>query len=489
MGGNENNSRFRTEDCSVTVAIFPILIEKAGSVLQLDSQFIQKYNVAGPRYTSYPPATQFQNDDDVPQWESHIEASNNYKDGISLYFHIPFCPERCLFCGCNTEIGAKGSLIRDYHQALLQEMDAVLDRLDSGRPVTQIHFGGGTPNAVPIQYLREIVDKAHKKLQFAEHAEIAIECDPNFITSKRLGELRDIGFNRISFGLQDFNTDVLEAVNRRFPGMGPDEIIGEARGLGFFGINLDLIYGLPRQNPESFQESLEKTVKAGPDRVAVFSYAHVPWIKPHQEVLTERGLPAPEQKIRMAIAAYQTFVAAGYLAIGMDHFAKPEDDLGRAFDSGRLHRNFQGYCTKETTGQVYAFGSSAISQLTDGYAQNVKGTQDYIKRIFSGNLPLEKTYYMSEEDKFYREVINGIMCRGVVEPEDLATRTGLSRAEVMRRISSGMEKTGNLVADGVIKVENDKLEVTPKGWLVVRCVAMLFDPLLNVEKNRFSQTV
>ncbi len=457
--------------------------------MQIDAGFIEKYDKAGPRYTSYPPAPHFSPDFDPHTWEELVKDSNRLQDQISFYFHIPFCPHRCLYCGCTVDIAAPSPVVKEYQAAILREMDLVMPWLDKSRKVSQIHFGGGTPNAVPGKYLAAILDKIRENLEFIDKPEVAIECDPNLLTLKRLDEYRAMGFTRVSFGLQDFKQDVLDNVERRFPKVPPIELISHARKIGFEGINLDLIYGLPGQSVESYKDTLAKTIEANPDRIAIFSYAHVPWIKPHQKPLEEKGLPKASVKNEIAVLCHNVLSDAGYVAIGMDHYAKPEDSLSVALKEKKLHRNFQGYCTRHTTGQVYGFGASSISQLHHGYGQNVKDTQPYIDLVKEGKLPLEKIYVMSEENIYFREVINSLMCRGELIPKELADKTGKKEAEVLAGLKEGMGQIQDYIDDGLVEKSGEDLKVTEKGWLVVRCIAMLFDPLLKENVAQYSRTV
>lgn len=456
----------------------------------LTEEFLRRYDVPGPRYTSYPPAPHFRSDFQPGTVETLLEGSNTRgMPELSFYVHVPFCPHQCSYCGCTTEIAKPGSVVLAYFEAVALEMERVLPLLSPDRPVTQIHFGGGTPNAVPFRHLSDILDRIRSRFRFAEGAEIAIECDPNLLTMRKLGELRDIGFNRVSFGLQDFDRAVLEAVNRGFPRIEPADLVAEAHRLGFRGVNLDLIYGLPRQTVESFADSVRRCIEAGPDRVATFSYAHVPWAKEHQKILEERGLPSPETKLAMAVATFNAFLEAGYRAIGMDHFARPDDDLSLAQEKGLLHRNFQGYCSRRTTGQVVGFGASAIGQFHDGYVQNVKESPRYIDAVLAGGLPVERVYVATPEDRFRRDVINSLMCQGVLDPSVVGAGEGLSADETGRRLESGLSRLGPFEEDGLVERSGGIVRVTPRGRLAVRNVAMLFDPLLEAGQARYSRTV
>lgn len=456
----------------------------------LTEDFLRRYDVPGPRYTSYPPAPHFRPDLEPRRVEQLLVDSNSVGTrALSFYVHVPFCPKQCLFCGCTTEIGRPGSQVNEYFRVLALEMERVLPLLDASRPVTQVHFGGGTPNGVPYRHLREVLDRLRGRFRFDPDAEVAIECDPNLLTERKLGELRDMGFNRVSFGLQDFDLGVLEAVNRGFPRLAPSELVRISHGLGFRGVNLDLIYGLPRQTPESFAASVEQCIAARPDRVATFSYAHVPWAKEHQLALEAKGLPSPESKLRMAVETHNAFLQAGYRAIGMDHFALPDDDLAIALEEGRLHRNFQGYCSRRTTGQVVGFGASAISQLHQGYVQNVKESLSWQSAVESGALPFERAYVLDQEESFRRDVINSLMCDGVLDPSSPALAGDFSLSQVRERLAPGLSRLDPFLEDGLVERDGEVVRVTAKGRLVVRNVAMLFDPLVDSGTARYSRTV
>ena len=452
-------------------------------MIEITPEFFARYNYSGPRYTSYPTAPFFKPESDRTKYLSAIDQSNiEGNKNISFYFHIPFCPKQCSYCGCNTEINGTYDLIKAYLDALDKEMDAVFPLLDKSRPLTQVHFGGGTPNAVPLKYLEAILKRICENFKITSDTEVAIECDPVLLTRKKIKQLSDMGFTRMSFGLQDTNLDVLEAVNREYPRIPMEEIVSYARELGIRGINVDFIYGLPRQSVESFNATLQGILKVNPDRVAVFSYAHMPHILPHQTKMEQWGLPDAQTKLNIAVNTYEFLVQNGYNAIGMDHYSKYDDALSVSQKNGTLHRNFQGYCTKDTTGQVYAFGSSAISQLDDYYFQNVKSAKDYIKAIENQQFAYEKFCVVSEQDKQIREIINSIMCNGVLRLETVSS-------ELMDFVIHRMEGLKHFVEDGIVTISEEGLELTELGSLVARVVAMHFDPVLDTTRHKYSKTI
>jgi len=458
--------------------------------VRIDAELLRKYDVPGPRYTSYPPAPHFHKNFAQADIPAALERSNS--EGmreLSFYVHVPFCPHRCLFCGCTTEIGRPGSYVVRYFEALGHEMERTLPLLDASRPVTQVHFGGGTPNGVPAKFLRQILDRLRARFSFSPEAEVAIECDPNLLTLEKLAELADMGFNRVSYGLQDFDKKVLAAVGRGFPRIPPTELVKKAHELGMRGVNIDLIYGLPLQTPEQFRRTLEATVAASPDRVATFSYAHVPWMMPQQKALEVYRFPSPEEKVEMAISVLDILQEAGYVAIGMDHYARPDDELAQALTSHRLHRNFQGYCSRRTTGQVVAFGASGISQLESAYVQNLKESSTWIEAVERDEWAVERAYFLTPQERLRRALINRIMCEGRLDLDDLPVLPGQKLSDIEAVAAQGWESLDDLEADGLCCREGRRLQLTPLGHLLVRVVAMRFDPMLKDGPGRYSRTV
>lgn len=461
-----------------------------------EQALLLRYNQQAPRYTSYPPANHFNADMGPQEIERLIHRSNQVGPrNMGFYVHVPFCPKRCLFCGCNTEIGRGLPFVKRYMEALPVELARLTALLDPQRPVTQIHFGGGTPNAVPLSYLNEIIEGLKERFRFAEDAEVAIECDPNLLTPEKLEALAAMGFNRVSYGLQDFNVEVLEAVNRRFPKMHPKSLVSLSHEFGFRGVNLDLIYGLPKQNVASFRDTVRQTLAANPDRISLFPYAHVPWMKSHQGSLEPLGFPTPEERLIMAVESRATLKQAGYVAIGMDHFAKPDDDLSKALLAGTLHRNFQGYCPGEKAGQIYAMGASAISQLQEGYFQNARDTQAYLDLLGKGGLAVSHSYRMTPADQLVRATLNALLCQGVADFDALmAADAPHALPEGAWRESWLAESRGRLapyLADDLAHWEGQRLLITSKGLPLSRLIAAAFDPLLarNQETKRYSQAV
>ena len=443
-------------------------------------EIIKKYNWAVPRYTSYPPAPYFTQSPSEAGTADLIVRSNHVGPRhASIYFHIPFCPKRCLFCGCHTEIGRPGAFIRNYMETLDKEFDILLSLLDPTRIVTQVHFGGGTPNTVPYSYLQGLLQKLKVTMQMDPHAEIAIECDPNLLSLEKVQELGSMGFNRLSIGIQDFDEKVLAAVNRKFPKVPLKDLFRVARENGFSGNNLDLIYGLPYQTPESFRIAIEKTIDAAPDRISLFPYAHVPWVKGHQSLLKTLPMAGVQERLDIAWESRKTLMEAGFVPIGMDHFARPEDELAIAANSHGLHRNFQGYCTSARAGQVYALGASAISQLYEGYIQNAKDLDKYLSLVNAGNLSHEVAYRMRPQDMAVRNIINSLLCDGeaniqrCLDAEQLLVDwKNAYMVDVKRNLAP-------LIADGLATLDGNNVYLTENGHYASRAVASAFDPMLK----------
>ncbi len=468
-----------------------------------DLAWLKRHNLAVPRYTSYPPAPHFRQEvaeSDLREWIR--ESNRSGPENISLYFHIPFCPRRCLFCGCHTEIGHAGSAIQGYLEYLLRETEMMADLLDAKRPLTQIHFGGGTPNAVPLSAIESLLEPIRERFRWSQDAEVAMECDPNLISPRTIPALAALGFNRLSFGLQDFNPKVLEAVNRRFPRIPPKELFRQAREEGFRGNNLDLIYGLPYQTRETFRRTVASAIDAKPDRISLFPYAHVPWVKGHQSALESHPMPDADERLAISWEARIALESAGYVAVGMDHFALRGDALADAVETGNLHRNFQGYTVKSLAGQVYALGASAITQLESGYIQNRKDLAEYEQAVHDGRFPWEGAYRMRPADQAVREIIAGLLCEGRADlfaslehhvPDREWKTSYLEEAEV--RLGA-LESEGLLITE---KAASDvghpaKVFLTGNGRLVARTIAAALDPMLWYRGNenegpRYSRAV
>lgn len=458
--------------------------------MDISYDLLVKYNKQGPRYTSYPPATFFNEAYTADNFIRDIKDSNSAEpQNISLYVHIPFCPRLCHFCGCTTQKYGNQNIVDSYVDALKKEIKIIAAHIDSKRIVTQIHWGGGTPNSLGINTIQSIMDVFYGEFTFSEKAEIAIECNPAYLTYEYIDGLKKAGFNRMSIGIQDFNLSVLKNINREASKIPINDVKSYAKRIGFTSINFDFVYGLPGQTAQSFLDSIQKAIEIKPDRIVTFSYAHIPWVKPAQKIFEKIGMPSPDQKIRMLEESYKLLTKNGYTSLGIDHYALPEDELARALKNKKLHRNFQGYCTKETTGQVYAFGVSSISQLEGAYAQNTKDTGKYIDKINNNELPIERGYRLRSEEKIIRTVINEIMCNQYADFENIALHYKISSTQLLKICNVTQEALAPLINDGLIQIKGNTLTVKPRGFYFIRNIAMEFDPQLNTEANTYSKTV
>lgn len=459
--------------------------------MNTDHTLLNKYNTPVPRYTSYPPANHFTTQLTSEEYTGLIESSNSWNPHhIAFYVHIPFCKKICFYCGCNACKLNANSEVEEYIAALKKEILLASKFISKERLVTQVHFGGGTPNAIPAEMLTEIVGLFRSLFRFSENAEIAVETNPAYLDTEYLDALIAAGFNRYSFGIQDFNKAVLKLVNREPSAMPVSALMDYMRSCApEAAVNLDFIYGLPGQSVAGFSATMEEAASLHPDRLVTFSYAHVPWLKKHQQILEKRGLPGPEEKNAMFLAGYEVLKTAGYQPIGLDHFVTKEDELFQALKKRRLHRNFQGYCTRETTGQVYAFGVSAISQLERGYIQNTKSTERYIKEIKEGKLPVENGMIITDNQIVIREVITQLMCNKQIAWDSLANTLAIPVEELKSTIRFDPDKLGELERDGLIELTGKSLTVTETGSLFIRNIAATLDPAFSEQANKYSKSV
>ena len=459
--------------------------------MEINHTLIEKYNVPVPRYTSYPPANHFTPAEDPSEYQKIIDASNKWDPAhVALYVHIPFCKKICFYCGCNACTIKSGNEVTDYVNAIHREIALLAQHIDSVRKVTQLHFGGGTPNAIPSSMVTGIVRKLKDTFNFSDDAEIAIETNPAYLDLTYLDQLLLAGFNRFSFGIQDFNTDVLKLVNREIPAIPVNELIDHVRNQNpSAAVNLDFIYGLPGQTPESFSETIKKAASLSPDRLVTFSYAHVPWLKKHQQILEKHGLPGPNEKTEMFLAAYKLLNKRQYEPIGLDHFVKPEDELFKAQKAQQLHRNFQGYCTRKSSGQVYALGVTGISQLGRAYLQHTKDLKEYISEIEKDRIPIDKQMKISPDQFVIREVITQLMCNKEIKWKLLADLLDLSREELLSTIRYDKTALKHLASDGIIEFDGSGIKVTETGSLFIRNVAASLDPAYEKEINKYSKSI
>lgn len=448
----------------------------------VDLGLVRKHNRPGPRYTSYPTALQFR---DYADPTALVAAAGKERGGLSLYLHLPFCESLCWFCGCNKVITTENSRAEVYLDALVREMDLFPAQGNAEREVVQLHFGGGTPNFLrPAQILR-LGAELRKRFRFAGDAECSVELDPRFLTREHVRAFRDIGMTRASFGIQDVNPEVQRAVHRVQSEECNARAFGWLRAEGFDSVNVDLIYGLPGQTPQSYEETLARVLEYDPDRFAVFSYAHVPWMVPSQKILEKAQLPDPGDKLAMLKLVIETLTGAGYVFIGMDHFARPEDELVRALESRTLQRNFQGYSTRGGT-EIRGFGVSSISQTERTYRQNRKSLEQYYADLAAGRLPVERGLELSEDDVLRRHVIMRMMCDFRLDYSDVENLFGV---EFEACFADSIARLQEFAADGLVEISATGMVVTDAGRLFIRNIAMCFDAYLQQGEGRHSKTI
>jgi len=457
------------------------------SMPKVDLDLIQKYDVAGPRYTSYPPATKFTEAVTWPDLAERILENNRTERDLSLYFHIPFCETLCWFCGCTTVITASHAQGQTYIDYLEKEMVQMCTLLNPRRKVVQLHWGGGSPTFLSPDEIRRLGEIIHRHFAFSDDLEAGVEIDPRRLTRQHVVALREAGFNRASFGVQDFDPQVQESVHRIQPRDLTEQALTWARELGFTSVNFDLIYGLPHQTVESFHRTLDIVLSMQPDRLAVFSYAHVPWVRPAQKILERKELPSPAVKLQLLKMVIERLTENNrYVYVGMDHFARPGDELAVAQQRKQLQRNFQGYSTRGGA-DIYAFGMSSISQIPEAYWQNEKDLLKYYAALDSGKVPLIRGYLLTEEDKLRRETIMRFMCDLSLDYAAMSQKFGINFASHFER---ELESLAPYEADGLVRRSPTSLEVTDAGRLFIRNIAMCFDnTLAPMGERKHSRTI
>ncbi len=454
--------------------------------MSIDLEQFSKYSKPGPRYTSYPTALEFSDDF---KYESYLKYLEEGKERLSLYVHLPFCRSACYFCGCNVVFTSKENKLSRYVEYLKKEIDILASHLDTSREVIQFHFGGGTPTYYSAYELDAIMDYIKKAFpNFSSEAEISVEIDPRFFNEEQMKVFKSHGFNRISFGVQDFDAKVQEAVHRVQPYELTKAAVDLARSYGINSINTDLIYGLPYQSLESFQETLKKIVTLNPDRLAVFNYAHVPWLKKTMRKFDETTIPSPATKLAIFQYTIDFLTENGYKMIGMDHFAKPEDELFGAIEKGELHRNFQGYTTKGGANLI-GIGLTSIGEGARYYAQNTKDMKAYEDAIESGKLPFERGVELSEDDYIRKQVIMELMANFSIDIKRVESELGINFKEYF---ADSLESLNEFIEEGLVTLSEDKLKVSETGTLLIRNIAMPFDAYMQKymgSKKSFSKTV
>jgi oxygen-independent coproporphyrinogen-3 oxidase len=458
--------------------------------IAVDLDLLKKYDQPGPRYTSYPTAPYFHEGIGHKEYVAHIIRDNKSiknKD-LSLYFHLPFCDTLCYFCGCNMMVTRNFEKIDRYIDYIEKEIHLLKRHIDADRKVIQLHWGGGTPTHLTPDQIRRLGGIIHENFEFKEEAEVGVELDPRELTFDHMKALREMGFNRCSMGVQDFDPKVQQTVNRIQPEDITRQTVDWSRELGFKSINIDLMYGLPHQKSSSFSKTIDKVVSMDPDRFAVFNYAHLPKMIKHQRLIKEEWIPPREEKLNLLKLSIDKLSDAGYIYIGMDHFAKPDDELTIAMENGSLYRNFQGYSTHAGI-NLFAFGITSIAMLSNTYMQNVKTLKEYYEMIDKNKLPLMRGIILNEDDLLRREVITELMCNFRLQKEKIEKKYHINFDAFFEE---PLKKLEALQGDGLIALHPDQLLVTNIGRLLIRNIAMNFDAYLmkkEKDKPQFSRTV
>lgn len=460
-----------------------------------DPELIKRYDKSGPRYTSYPTAVQFDERFTIETYKQWIEKSNQLSrtldapKPISLYFHIPFCDTVCFYCGCNKVVTKDRSRSSPYLDRLCKEIEMQAALFDGNRPVTQLHWGGGTPTFLNNDEMRRLMDctREHFNLVGDDLGEYSIEIDPREADAEKVAVLRELGFNRMSLGIQDFNPKVQKAVNRIQSEEQTLTVLNAARAEGFRSVSVDLIYGLPFQTADSFRNTLDRIISVNPDRISVFNYAHLPELFKPQRRINEEDLPEPEEKLKILQLTIEYLQQAGYLYIGMDHFAKPNDELCIAQQNDTLYRNFQGYSTHADCDLV-GLGITSISMIGDSYSQNVKSLDEYYEQVDGGQLPVYRGVDLSADDVLRREVITRLICHFHLNMPRIEREFNINFAEYF---AEEMKDLQQFTDDGLIVLDDDEISVQPEGRLLIRNICMVFDYYLREKQGsqRFSKVI
>jgi len=455
------------------------------------TELINKYGLAGPRYTSYPTALQFHEGFDAEAYRRHVTSSNDdlIPRPLSLYVHLPFCKELCYYCACNKKVTRNTQRAEVYLQHLEKEIEMQGKLFDGDRQVIQLHFGGGTPTYHDDQQLKTIMEHLSKNflLSRSESREFSIEIDPRTVSEERIAYLADLGLNRVSMGIQDFDPAVQKAVNRIQDEEATLRLIDAARSSGFNSVSVDLIYGLPLQTAKSFEKTIDSVLTARPDRLSVYNYAHLPHLFKAQRMINSDEVPAPEVRLQLMASTISKLVEAGYVYIGMDHFALPDDELTIAMKDGTLQRNFQGYSTCRET-DLIGLGVSSIGKVGNSFVQNRKDIRDWQAAIDEGKLPVWRGLGLSSEDRLRRGVISAIMCQGKVRFGEIESKYGI---DFSTHFAMELELLKPLQEDGLVKLTDFGIDVTSTGLLLLRAIAMQFDEYLinDLQGKAYSKVI
>ncbi len=458
-------------------------------MFEIDVELIKKYDKPGPRYTSYPTAPHFNESFTHQNYIDEIIETNQEDKlpDLSLYFHLPFCDTLCYFCGCNMIVTRNRDRISNYIKYLKHEIDLISSRIPASRKVVQLHWGGGTPTHLNPDEIADLSSYINDKFDFYPEAETGCEIDPRELTKDHLVALRNSGFNRISMGVQDFNHKVQKTVNRIQPEDLTRQVVDWVHELGFESINLDLMYGLPFQSVETFEKTVDAIIDIDPDRIALFNFAYVPWLKKHQTIILPEDLPVAEEKLNILKMSIEKLTSAGYVFIGMDHFAKPDDELAVALSEKKLYRNFQGYST-HAGADLYAMGVTSISQFGRIYAQNYKKEKKYLASLDKGILPTARGYYLNDDDLLRRHVITRLMCDFELDFNSIENEFDI---DFEAYFSWGINNLKEMIADDLVGIENKSLKVTAMGRMLIRNIAINFDGYIERQEDdaRYSRTV
>jgi oxygen-independent coproporphyrinogen-3 oxidase len=456
--------------------------------IQFDENLIRRYDKAGPRYTSYPTAVQFNTDFGDVDYQKQAAISNQTGGPLSLYFHLPFCNTVCFYCGCNKVVTKDRSRAAPYLENLHHEIALQSELFNSDRIVEQLHWGGGTPTFISHDEMRELMEVTRRYFNLLDDdsGEYSIEIDPREAHDDTIAVLRSIGFNRISLGVQDFEPQVQKAVNRIQSEQETSYVIHAARKQGFKSISIDLIYGLPFQSVDSFDRTLDKVIALSPDRLSIFNYAHLPDLFKPQRRINAEDLPNPDEKLAILEHTINRLTEAGYIYIGMDHFARPEDELAIAQANGTLYRNFQGYSTHADCDLV-AMGITSIGKVGDCYAQNVKSLEEYAARINSNELAIFRGITLDQDDILRREVINQLICHFRLDMLAIESRFEINFRDYFQQELAELEP---MQVDGLLELAENSIVVSPAGMLLIRNICMVFDTYLKSPKaQRFSRVI
>ncbi len=459
------------------------------AIVEFDSQLIKRYDKAGPRYTSYPTAVQFNEDYTSEDYKKFAEKSNQSQQALSLYFHIPFCDTVCFYCGCNKVVTKDRSKATPYLERVYKEIEMQAKLFDPARKVDQLHWGGGTPTFISHDEMRQLmtVTRQHFNLHDDDSGEYSIEIDPREVSRDSIKLLRELGFNRMSLGVQDFNPAVQKAVNRIQSREETLAALTGAREEKFKSISIDLIYGLPLQTVESFDQTLDELIEIGPDRVSVFNYAHLPERFKPQRRINEEDLPIASVKLEIFKHCMEKLTQAGYVYIGMDHFAKPDDELTIAQKNGQLYRNFQGYATHADCDLV-GIGVTSIGTIANSFAQNARTMDDYFSKIDQGDLAIFRGVEIDNDDLIRREAIMQLICHFRLDFSLVESRFDINFKEYF---ATELERYDTMIDDGLITMNDQSIEVTSRGRLLIRNICMVFDRYIKPDEQtqRFSKLI